>query len=225
MEKREVYKKLKQLIIEQVYRPEQMLNEKELMKAFEIGRTPLREVLFDLQREGLVNVIPRCGTFISSLSLGDLQNLSRIRPTLEGLVAEILCDCATQQDFDVMEDLLERAEEIIDQSGGEILSKAGVVLIRNLESEIHTYMYDVTQNPYLIYMCRQLEANCERYWAYANMDKNGLITQIRDHRRLFNAICNRDKALSSQIAQEHSRNFIRLVTASLSNGGLAAGDS
>ena len=121
MEKNECYRVLKQLIIEQKYRPEQMLNEKDLMQTFDIGRTPLREVLLDLQREGLVNVIPRCGTFVSSLSLDDLKNISQLRPTLESLVVGLLCDNATQEQLDHMANILQEAEKIIDANGGERL--------------------------------------------------------------------------------------------------------
>lgn len=216
MEKKELYQTLKQMIIEQKYRPEQMLNEKELMQTFQVGRTPLREVMFDLQRDGLVNIIPRCGTFVSSLSLSDLKNLSQIRPTLEGLVVELLCDCATQDQLETMGDILRKAENIIDANGGKFLDADAVVRIRNLEADLHNYMYESTKNPYLIYICRQLEANCERYWAYANLDTNWLISQIQDHRKLFRAICMRDKKLSSQIAREHSTLFIQRVLSSLS---------
>lgn len=215
MEKNECYRALKQLIIEQKYRPEQILNEKELMQTFDIGRTPLREVLLDLQRDGLVNVVPRCGTFVSSLSLEDLKNISQIRPALEGLVVEILCDYATQQQLDDMAAILQEAEEIIASNGGETLCSESVVAIRNLESNLHNYMYESTRNPYLIYICRQLEANCERYWVYANLNTDWLISQIEDHKNLYQAIVRKDRELSIQLAKDHSTRFIQRVIASL----------
>lgn len=215
MEKLELYKTLKQMIIEQKYKPEQMLNEKELMQTFDIGRTPLREVLFDLQRDGLVNIRSRCGTFVTSLSLDDLKNLRQIRPTLEGLVVELLCESVSPEQLDDMRVILEKAEGIISKNGGESLTKESVVDIRNLEASLHNYMYDATKNPYLIDICRQLEANCERYWVYANLDTNWLISQIRDHRELFNAISARDKDTSSKIAREHATKFIQRVVTSL----------
>lgn len=215
MEKNACYRALKQLIIEQKYRPEQMLNEKELMQTFDIGRTPLREVLFDLQRDGLVNVVPRCGTFVSSLSLDDLKNISQIRPTLESLVVELLCDHATQEQLDHMAGILREAEAIIAANGGERLCSDAVVTIRNLEANLHNYMYEATSNPYLIYICRQLEANCERYWVYANLNTDWLISQIADHKNLHQAMVHRDRELSARIAKDHATRFIQRVIASL----------
>ena len=215
MEKNECYRVLKQLIIEQKYRPEQMLNEKDLMQTFDIGRTPLREVLLDLQREGLVNVIPRCGTFVSSLSLDDLKNISQLRPTLESLVVGLLCDNATQEQLDHMANILQEAEKIIDANGGERLCSEAVVAIRNLEANLHNYMYEATSNPYLIYICRPLEANCERYWVYANLNTDWLISQIEDHKNLYQAIQRRDREVSMSIAKDHATRFIQRVIASL----------
>lgn len=218
MNKEALYEALKDRIISQAYKPGQVLNEKELMQAFGVGRTPLREVLFDLQRDGLVSIVPRYGTFVTPLSLNDLKHLIQVRPTLERLVVELLCESVTEAQLEEMEGILFKAEAVIAQNGGQSLREEAVTELRNLEAKLHNYMYEATENPYLIYICRQLQANSERYWTYANMDTNGLITQIGDHRRLHEAIARRDKAQSGKLAAEHAINFTQRVLASLGAG-------
>lgn len=219
MNKEALYEELKNRIISQIYMPEQVLNEKELMRTFDVGRTPLREVLFDLQRDGLVSIVPRYGTFVAPLSLNDLKNLIQVRPTLERLVAEILCDNITQAQLDQIEETLSKAEALIAKHGGkQLCDPATITEVRNLEAKLHNSMYEATSNPYLIYICRQLQANSERYWTYANMDTNGLINQIEDHRNLHEAIKKRQKSLSGELAENHTINFTQRVLSSLAAG-------
>lgn len=215
MNKQELYESLKNRIIDQVYEPGQVLNEKALMQAFDVGRTPLREVLFDLQRDGLVNIMPRTGTFVTPLSLNNLRHLMQVRPSLEGLVAEILCDSITERQLSEIREILEDAESFLPEDENAVMPQKTVTKLRCLEAEIHLLMYAATSNPYIINISRQLQANCERYWEYAKMDKHKMIAQVRDHRKLYEAIAARDKPLSKRLAEEHSIRFMQLVLSSL----------
>jgi DNA-binding GntR family transcriptional regulator len=165
-----------------------------------------------------VSIVPRYGTFVTPLSLNDLKNLIQIRPTLEKLVVEILCDIASQSQINEMDHILQTAEQLIAENDNKPLRDTEIINdLRNLEAKLHNYMYNATQNPYLIYLCRQLQANSERYWVYANLDTNGLINQISDHRLLHDAIECRDKALSGKLAVKHTVNFTQGVLSSLTN--------
>jgi DNA-binding GntR family transcriptional regulator len=68
--KSEVYNQLKSKIIMQQLKPGEVLNEKQLMAQYVIGRTPLREIFTELQREGLIQRFPRSGTIVCSWRTG-----------------------------------------------------------------------------------------------------------------------------------------------------------
>jgi DNA-binding GntR family transcriptional regulator len=67
--KEQVYQHVKYRIITQDLKPGQQLNEKDLMKRYAIGRTPLREILIDLQHDGLIQRFPRSGTIVAPMDL------------------------------------------------------------------------------------------------------------------------------------------------------------
>jgi DNA-binding GntR family transcriptional regulator len=77
-------------IISGEYAPGSSLSEVALAEAFAISRTPVREALKQLQVEGLVDIVPRVGTFVSQPSRRDVVELFQLKEILEGLAARLL---------------------------------------------------------------------------------------------------------------------------------------
>ena len=65
----EAYQNIRFRIITHDLRPGELLNEKNLMKEYQIGRSPLREILIELQRDGLIQRFPRSGTLVTPIDL------------------------------------------------------------------------------------------------------------------------------------------------------------
>lgn len=63
------------------------LSERKLAESLEIGRTPVREALRDLARDGIIEVRPARGTFVRPLSIEDVQEIYEVRYSLEGMAA------------------------------------------------------------------------------------------------------------------------------------------
>jgi len=68
------------------------LSETALATELGVSRTPVREALKQLQTEGLVNIRPRVGTFVTALSRGEIIELFQMREILEGAAARILAE-------------------------------------------------------------------------------------------------------------------------------------
>ena len=221
MDKENLYEELKNRIVTLKYKPEQVLNEKELMQTYNIGRTPLREVLLDLQRDGLVNILPRYGTLVTSLSLRDFCNLIQLRPTLEELVAEIAFDNLSKEKIDEFKKILERVDAIISEHAKSDLPEEIINELRALEAKIHLITYEATTNPYLVSLCRQLQTNTERYWHYIyNSPQDSiLIKQFSDHKKIYEALAGRDKAGYKRLVREHTMNYFENILSSLSVAG------
>ncbi|MFO7667992.1 MAG: GntR family transcriptional regulator [Desulfobacterales bacterium] len=74
-------------ILEGVFKEGDQLTELELQKQFNISRTPIRESFRVLEKKGLVEVIPRRGTFVKRISQRDIEEHFPVRSVLEGLAA------------------------------------------------------------------------------------------------------------------------------------------
>jgi DNA-binding GntR family transcriptional regulator len=216
VDKAKLYETIKNYIITQKLKPGQVLNKKDLMEQINVGNTPLREVLFDLQRDGLVSVLPRFGTFVTQLSVNDLRSLIQIRPTLEALVGEILCDQVSAKTLKKIKELLDTSDKVISENKDLPLSEEVMNELRNTEANIHNEMYNGTNNQYLISVCRQLQANTERYWHYANMDNVYIINELADMHQIYESLVTRNKELCMKLMRSHTIEFTNRVLTSLS---------
>ncbi len=80
---------LTEAILEGVLRGGDQLVETELQKQFGVSRSPLREAFRDLEKKGLVVIIPRKGTYVKQVNRKDIQDNFPVRAVLEGLAARM----------------------------------------------------------------------------------------------------------------------------------------
>ena len=68
------------------------------MQRLGVGRTPVREAVQRLQRDGFVTVIPRRGTLVSEISITDLAAIYEVRKQLESWASRVAAERATDED-------------------------------------------------------------------------------------------------------------------------------
>ena len=84
------------------------LKEEELAREIGISRTPIREALFVLQAEGLVELIPNRGAIVRGYDLSDLESLYSLRGVLEGFAARRAAERITPEIVEQLEASCER---------------------------------------------------------------------------------------------------------------------
>jgi DNA-binding GntR family transcriptional regulator len=92
MNKNEVYEEMRFQIISNVIQPGKILNEKDLMEQFGIGRTPLRDVLLKLESEELINSLPRHGHMVMPMDVSEVRELVELRRELEGFAGSLAAE-------------------------------------------------------------------------------------------------------------------------------------
>jgi DNA-binding GntR family transcriptional regulator len=80
----------------------QRLVENELQREFKVSRAPIREAFRILEKNGLVVIFPRKGTFVREISRKDIEELFPIRAWLERLAAQIATSHLEPQDIEAM---------------------------------------------------------------------------------------------------------------------------
>ncbi|MCW0233026.1 MAG: GntR family transcriptional regulator [Ferrovibrio sp.] len=79
----QVHDRLRQEIVTAVLPPRAPLSEQELTARFGVSRTPIREALLKLAEEGLVDIYPQHGSFVSPIRLTDVYDAQFVRESLE----------------------------------------------------------------------------------------------------------------------------------------------
>ena len=81
-----VYKDLKEQILHLELPPGSAISEIDTAAAFHVSRTPVRDAFKMLEREGLLEVRPHIGTFVSLIDLNMISDILYLRETLEQAV-------------------------------------------------------------------------------------------------------------------------------------------
>lgn len=80
---------LREAIVGNLLAPGSRLTETALAASLGVSRTPIREAFAQLEREGLVTVIPRVGVFVREVSERDVEETYTVRAALESLAVEL----------------------------------------------------------------------------------------------------------------------------------------
>ena len=86
------YNKLVDLILAGKLSQTTQISERGLAAFLDLGRTPIREAIRDLVREGVFETHPARGTFVRPLSLDDIQEIYQVRIAIEGLACVLAAD-------------------------------------------------------------------------------------------------------------------------------------
>ncbi len=89
------YRALEEAIVTLALPPGDVVSEAQLAARLEIGRTPIREGLQRLAREGLVRILPRRGVVVAGVDVGEQLRLLEVRREIERLVARAAARRAT----------------------------------------------------------------------------------------------------------------------------------
>ena len=84
-----VYEELKMQILTGKITPGTRMMEVELAESMGVSRTPIREAIKQLEKEGLVTIEPRKGAYASQISVKDMVDILEVRQDMEGLAAHM----------------------------------------------------------------------------------------------------------------------------------------
>jgi DNA-binding GntR family transcriptional regulator len=103
-----VVKRIREAILDEVFKPGNHLGEVELAERFEVSRSPVREVLLALEKEGTVIMSPYKGVIVKPLSAEEVLDIAELRLALISLALKPAYRHLTPADFDHAYDLAKR---------------------------------------------------------------------------------------------------------------------
>ena len=188
------YHEIRRLIVSLELAPGAVIDERELIERLEIGRTPVREALRRLSHEGLVEVYPRRGMFVTGVDVRDLARLSEVREVLEPEAARLAAERATDADREELRALLAELE-------------GGASELMDLDERIHRAVYRAAHNDLLEATLEQYYVLALRIWSIALDRAHELEEAVEAHRALLEAIQAGDGDRAADTMRAHVQNF------------------
>jgi GntR family transcriptional regulator, rspAB operon transcriptional repressor len=199
----QAYAEIKRRINRLEYCPGAYLNEAQISRQLKIGRTPEHQALDRLMLEGLVQVIPRKGVMVQTVSLDQVLNILEARLVNEPYCASLAAELATSQDIARMQQLFASAAPLIRARDREKLM--------NLDRAFHRLVSDAARNSIVADILTMLHERSLRFWFIAFADNLQLRRIDEEHRAILSAIKQRNRAEAEAAMRAHiesSRNHI-----------------
>ncbi len=98
----QIYQNIKRDILSGVYQPGEQLLVSQLAERYTSSVTPVREALSLMEQEGLVDVLPRVGYFVSHITVQDIRAMYDYRIILEGASAEMAARYITPEELEAL---------------------------------------------------------------------------------------------------------------------------
>ncbi len=190
-----VFHKIRQDILEGKYHEGEELRETTISQELGVSRTPVREALRQLELEGLVNIIPNKGAYVTGITAKDVNDIYVIRSLLEGQCAK----WATQY---ISPEQLEELESIIDMSEYYI-SKENYQLLYELDNNFHSTLYKASKSKILEHTLSDFHLFVQQVRKFTMSFESRAKQAVEEHRGILMAIKEKDEAKAERLATEH----------------------
>lgn len=206
----QVADRLRDQIYQRELTPGDAIDEMVLCERFGISRTPLREALKVLNSEGLIELIPRRGSFVRSMDIEELNELFPVMVVLEGLCAREAVENCAAQDLLQLEKMHEKLESLAEQGDIDGYYEQNFVF--------HQAVQDLSGNKWLQRVIGDLR-KVLRLARHMQLTIPGrLENSLEEHRHIMLAFKNNDPDLADQNMQDHlKQQWFSLVDKNNSN--------
>ena len=205
-----VYDQLKKEILVGNITPGTRMMEVELADELGVSRTPVREAIRKLEKEGLVTIEPRRGAYASDISVKDLVDVLEVREDLEGLAASLAATRMTEECLSELEEITEGYSRAISENNTEE--------IIHYDEMFHKKIVESTENKTLIQMIKNVQELALRFRYLYYDDFSRYENMPTEHREIIDAIKSGDSETAREVADKHIR---KLKTFVLSEGAEA----
>ncbi|MBR0127021.1 MAG: GntR family transcriptional regulator [Firmicutes bacterium] len=144
-----VYEELKMQILTGAIIPGTRMMEVELADEMGVSRTPIREAIRKLEKEGLVTIEPRRGAYASMISTEDMIEILEVRQDLEGLAAYFAADRMSSDKLKELHEVNEQYKDAVNRGSMEDMIF--------FDTKFHRDIVDSSHNKILVQMIEQLQ--------------------------------------------------------------------
>ncbi|MHB8767329.1 MAG: GntR family transcriptional regulator [Deferrisomatales bacterium] len=191
----QVHDQLRAAILEGRFPPGTRLVEARLAAEIGASRTPVREALHTLEREGLLEAIPRVGYAVRGIRRGEVEEICAIRAVNEKLAADWAAERATPEELAALEANLAAAAAEVGAGRTEAFVE--------LDAEFHEILVRASRSERLVELCQTLRRHMLLYRVESIHTPENALRAIEAHRRIVECLRARDRAGLARAVDTH----------------------
>ncbi len=198
-----VYASLKQAILSLVYRPGELVQKPEICTQLGVSRSPVSEALARLAAEGLVEIVPQAGTYVTRFSMAEIREGAFLREALELAAVETVAATISKEQLLLLRRNL-RIQEALMEDG----DTAG---FHQMDAQMHELILSFTGY-------RRLAGLAETAWVHVdrarhlNLPMPGRMQKtLAEHKAIVAALEAQDPEAARSATKHHLSQLVRLL--------------
>ena len=189
---------LRRAIFEGRLAPGTVLRQEHLARQLQVSRTPLREALLALEREGFIVFSPAGAATVASLDVLDAREIMDVREMVDGLAARLLARRGMTPEVErALTALADEMRDVADRDKHRYL-------VAN--ADFHAKIVEATGHARLQQFIPLVRMSSKVVYAHLQHQEERLSLSADEHRSLLDAIRSGDEDAAERTAREHVRN-------------------
>jgi DNA-binding GntR family transcriptional regulator len=206
----EVAQRLRERIYSGAFPPGTKLRQEQLAEQLRVSRTPLREALRVLERDGLVQSEPGRGVRVIEADPAALIEAYNLREAVDGVAARLAAEHATPADVDRLHAHLAVQRSTVDPWDAAAYTIANV--------EFHTMVMELSANRYIMAELPLVRMTSQVFTPVMLVPEERGRAAVADHTSIVDAIAARDPQRAERLARAHIQETIARLTAAARPG-------
>ncbi|WP_216831142.1 GntR family transcriptional regulator [Alkalihalobacterium elongatum] len=191
----QVYFYLRKKIIKNELKPGSRVSYDNIIAELGISKTPVRDALYLLQQDGLIEIKERSGTFVNTPKAQDVEEVYDIRKALERQAVNLAMNNMKKADI---EEMLKKAIKV-----EETLNESNVETFVESDREFHRKIVTWSKNGRLIKLMESLEAQLQWISVITATSSERPKQTNAMHKRIIAAMLHSNKNLAQDLMEEH----------------------
>lgn len=213
-----LYRDLLRKIISGEFAPGQRLVEEDLASKYGVSRTPIREVLLSLVKDGCVERVRNCGARVVEFTAADVEELYDLRKALE---VHCVANVARTAKLSELLEIQNSLEALEGESGARLLDEHA-----RIDLKLHHLIVENSGNRRLILQMRNLSLLIESLQLTSFGSEDQARSTGEQHLAIVRALLQRDVELAQRLLAEHidfgKRNVLQVFIKSTARQELAS---
>lgn len=193
-----VFQKLREDILSGKYKEHEELKEVAIGEELGVSRTPVREAFRQLELEGLIQIVPNKGAYVTGITAKDVKDIYMIRSLLEGLCAKLATENITKEQLEEMEENIYLAQFHAE--------KGHMDQMAELDNRFHEILYEACNSKMLEHTLRDYHQYVLRVRQKTLSNNTRGRASNDEHRQIMEAIRCGDAEKAGRLANQHMLN-------------------
>lgn len=195
------YYELRDRIVSVRIPPGHLIREDALMEELGMSRTPIREALLRLAQERLVRIMPRRGTFVTAVHVGEIRAIYEFRRELEAVAARWAAERRQESDLPLLSEAIDSLSAAAASSPSFDIDPRSLIVA---DQSVHELIYSVARNPIVKDVLDSYYYLALRTWFLAS-SKVQMDEPFKYLAELLEAIMRGDPDASAMYVRQHNK--------------------